>query len=244
MSIELLYFAAVRESTGKAGEHVELADLGADPTVGSLWGWLGERYEAAGRWKPVVRVAVNQDFVGDEHPLKDGDEVALIPLVSGGSGDTSKTADDADDEGSKEYVEREGRYVVTKATLDPRAVEALMHRLDAGAVVTFQGTVRDHTGERKVERLEYEAYEQMALAKLVETGDEAEEKWPGVLAAVHHRHGVLTLGEVAVVVCVSSPHRKAAFEACAFIIDRLKEVVPIWKKEVSPDGTEWVGWGP
>jgi molybdopterin synthase catalytic subunit len=238
MSIELLYFAAVRESTGKAGEQVDLDELGDAPTVGALWSWLGARYEAAKRWKPVVRVAVNQEFVGDAHPLCDGDEVALIPPVSGGSG-----REEADNT-QQRHVERDGRYVITRESLDPRAVEELMHRLDAGAVVTFQGTVRDHTGERLVERLEYEAYEQMALAKLVETGDEAEAKWPGVLAAVHHRHGVLTLGEVAVVVCVSSPHRKAAFEACAFIIDRLKEVVPIWKKEVSPDGTEWVGWGP
>ena len=236
MGIELLYFAAVRESTGKAGESIALEALGEDRTVGGLWSWLRREYERAERWKAVVRVAVNQEFVGDDHVLSDGDEVALIPPVSGGSG--------PDDRGDSAFSDRDGRYVVTAAPLDARAIEALMQRLDAGAVVTFQGTVRDHTGDRKVERLEYEAYEKMALAKLVETGDEAEAKWPGVQAGVHHRHGVLGLGDVAVVVCVTSPHRKAAFEACAYIIDRLKEQVPIWKKEVSPDGTEWVGWGP
>lgn len=168
-----------------------------------------------------LRVACNLDFVSWDHPLANGDEVAFIPPVSGGS----------------------GRYVVTTEPLSLDAVVGLVRRPDAGAISTFSGCVRDHTGDRKVARLEYDAYVPMAELKLQETGETAEGRWP-VRVAIHHRHGALEVGDLAVVIAVSSPHRAEAFEACRFVIEQLKREVPIWKKEVSPDGAEWVGRGP
>lgn len=227
--IQVLYFAGVRELMGRDQDEVALSALGEQALVADLWAWLEAQAPGAAQWRGTLRIAVNQEFVSDAFALSPGDEVALIPPVSGGSGC---------------WRDDSGFFVVTAEVLDVRAVEALVQREDAGALVTFQGTVRDHTGDRKVSHLEYEAYGAMALKKLKETALEARSQWPQVMSAIHHRHGKLGLGEVAVVIAVSSPHRKDAFLASQFIIDRLKEVVPIWKKEVSPDGSEWVGWGP
>lgn len=138
-------------------------------------------------------------------------------------------------------------------------VIAVVKHPAAGAVVVMIGMVRDHTvrpaspsdGDRAaagttvgVERLEYEAYAAMAEKVMGQIVDEAAAKWPGVRAAVDHRTGALAIGDLAVVVAVSSPHRKEAFAACAYIIDRLKEDAPIWKREHGDDGTTWVGLGP
>ena len=111
-------------------------------------------------------------------------------------------------------------------------------------MVCFTGRVRDHTGDHDVSYLEYDAYPAMALEKLAQAVDESVERWPATRSAIHHRWGRLEIGEAAVVVATSSPHRAEAFAACQYIIDRLKEIVPIWKKEVSPEGEEWVGFGP
>lgn len=138
-------------------------------------------------------------------------------------------------------------------------VIAVVKHPAAGAVVVMIGMVRDHTlrpaspadGDRAgasttvgVERLEYEAYAAMAEKVMGQIVDEAAARWPGVRAAVDHRTGALAIGDLAVVVAVSSPHRKEAFAACAYIIDRLKEDAPIWKREHGDDGTTWVGLGP
>jgi molybdopterin synthase catalytic subunit len=113
-----------------------------------------------------------------------------------------------------------------------------------GGLVTFQGAVRDATRGRKVLRLEYEAYAPMAQKKLEEIAAEARAQWPGTQVAIHHRVGVLQPGELAVVIAASAPHRKEAFRACEHAIDRLKQDVPIWKREVYEDGQVWVGLGP
>ncbi|MBC7923903.1 MAG: molybdenum cofactor biosynthesis protein MoaE [Ferruginibacter sp.] len=110
----------------------------------------------------------------------------------------------------------------------------------AGAVDVFIGVVRNRSQSKNVVRLEYEAYEAMALRKLRELAAEAKMRWPVEEVAIVHRKGVLQVGEVAVVVAVSTPHRKEAFEACQYLIDTLKEVVPIWKKEVYEDGETWI----
>ena len=110
----------------------------------------------------------------------------------------------------------------------------------AGAVDVFIGTVRNQTGERRVIRLEYEAYETMALKEMKKLAEEVKQRWPVEKLAIHHRQGVLGIGDVAVVIAVSTPHRQAAFEACKYTIDTLKQTVPIWKKEVFEDGEEWV----
>lgn len=130
---------------------------------------------------------------------------------------------------------------ITASTIDHSAVTERVRNANAGAVCTFLGTVRELTGDRKTVSLRYEAYPEMALKKLAELEDEARRRWPIIEVALVHRVGDLGLGEVSVVVAVSCPHRHQAFEACRWLIDTLKEVVPIWKRESWADGgEEWV----
>ena len=129
---------------------------------------------------------------------------------------------------------------ITEEEIDPRQLGARVLEPRDGAVVTFAGVVRDHSGSRRTVYLEYEAYRGMAEAKMAEIVGEAMARWPVGDAAIVHRVGHLEVGEVSVLIAVASPHRAEAFEACRYIIDRVKEVVPIWKKEVAADGSEWV----
>lgn len=222
MLVRMLYFAAARERVGQTEETLELE---AGTTVAGLLDHLERRAPELGRLRRHLRVAVNEAFVRDlARVVEDGDVVALIPPVAGGAGDP--------------------RVAVTDAPLDAARVEALVRGPDRGGVVTFTGTVRDHTGEHRVVRLEYEAYASMAEAVLTSICAEAADRWPGVRVAVHHRVGVLEIGDAAVVVATSAPHRAEALAACAHVIDRLKEDAPIFKKEVRADGSIWVGLGP
>lgn len=129
---------------------------------------------------------------------------------------------------------------ITPEPIDMPAVTAAAESPDCGAVAVFMGTVRDHNRGKSVEWLEYEAYPEMACKMIQRIVDEAKEKWDVRNYAVSHRIGHLTIGEIAVVVAVATPHRGDAFEACRYIIDRLKEIVPIWKKERASDGETWI----
>ena len=132
-------------------------------------------------------------------------------------------------------------FRVTSETLSVEAVEALVRRVDHGAVVTFAGIVRGRTGDRQTSHLVYEAYAEMAERQMAEIAGQAIADWGVGAVSIVHRVGRLEVGETAVIVCVGSGHRGEAFAACRQIIDRVKEVVPIWKKEVGEDGEEWVG---
>jgi len=129
---------------------------------------------------------------------------------------------------------------VREEPISAAALEELVRRDSAGAIVTFEGTVRDHSGDRATEYLEYEAYGTMVTKVLGEIVAAAKERWSLLEVAVHHRTGRLGVGEVSVAIAVSAEHRGAAFEGCRFVIDELKLSAPIWKKEVGPDGSEWV----
>jgi molybdopterin synthase catalytic subunit len=132
-------------------------------------------------------------------------------------------------------------YQIVSGPIDAVAVTAAVARLSAGAMVTFVGTTRDHNDGRRVTRLEYEAYSEMALAEMRKIGEAAQQRWPIEQVAIVHRIGAVALGEASVVIAVSAAHRHAAFAACHFVINRLKEVVPIWKKEYFEGGEIWVG---
>ena len=132
-------------------------------------------------------------------------------------------------------------FEIVDRPIDAAAVSARVASAAAGAVCTFVGTTRDHNDGRRVLRLEYEAYPEMAIAEMRKIGDSARERWPIDKIAITHRIGVVPIGEASVVIAVSAGHRKAAFEACHFAIDRLKEVVPIWKKEHYEGGEIWIG---
>lgn len=220
MTVQVLYFAIARERAGVGEEAVALP---AGATLEQLIEILYARHPDLAPLDPHVRWAVDEAFVIDRGaPLAAGSTVAIIPPVSGGLPEVR----------------------LTDEPLDPQQVESLVVAPDRGGLVTFTGRVRDHTGEHSVVRLEYEAYRPMAVKVMTDICGEAIDKWPGARIALHHRLGVLGVGEAAVVVSVSTPHRKEAFGACQFIIDRLKEDVPIFKKEVRGDGSVWVGLGP
>ena len=129
---------------------------------------------------------------------------------------------------------------ITSEPLDPAKITALVNSNAAGAVNVFIGTVRASTKGKAVTRLEFETYEKMALKEMQKIAEAAKRKWPIEAIAIHHRVGVLDIGDIPVVIAVSTPHRAAGFEACAYAIDTLKQTVPIWKKEIFEDGEEWV----
>ncbi|MFB5284779.1 MULTISPECIES: molybdenum cofactor biosynthesis protein MoaE [Peribacillus] len=136
------------------------------------------------------------------------------------------------------------RMELFEITHSPISVEALISKVsrrEAGAITTFIGTVREFTKGKKTLSLEYQAYEPMAVKMLSQIGDEIQQKWPDALTAITHRVGKLDITEVAVVIAVSSPHRKTAYEANEYAIERIKQIVPIWKKEFWEDGTKWIG---
>lgn len=221
MRVNVLYFAVFRERLRRDAEPVDLPD-GA--TVAALVAALEGRHDAVRALRGRYRVAVNMAMVDDTARLADGDEVALIPPVAGGAG--------------APHV----RVLAEPLSLD-RVVDAVRSP-DAGGLVTFTGMVRRHSRGQAIERLEYEAYGPMAELVMRALCDEIAAEVPGARLAVEHRVGVLAIGDVAVVIAASAPHRAEAFAACRAMIDRLKDRVPIWKKEVGEDGAEWVGLGP
>jgi molybdopterin synthase catalytic subunit len=218
--VTLLYFAAARERTGLDRE--ELDAYGK--TVGALLEQLAGLHPELETVLPHCRVAVNQNFARSDDVVPEGAEVALIPPVAGGN------------------ALPRARVLTEPLAVDP--VLDLVARPGAGAQVVMIGTVRDHAAGASVERLEYEAYVPMAEKVIGEILDEVDEAFDGVRTAVHHRTGDLAIGDRAVVVAASAPHRADAFAACARVIDRLKEDAPIWKREHREGGVIWVGLGP
>jgi molybdopterin synthase catalytic subunit len=228
MRITVLYFAVFRERLGRADDVVELP---AGARVRDAIELLAGRHPAIAALRGRFRVAVNQDFTDDDQVLADGDEVALIPPVAGGAG-----------EPGVERPERHVRLLDEPLSLD-RCVAAVSGP-GMGGIVTFTGAVRRHSRGVVVDRLEYEAYGAMALREMTRLCDELEAELPGTKLAVEHRVGKLAIGDLAVVIAAAAPHRAEAFTACRAMIDRLKDRVPIWKKEIGEDGAEWVGLGP
>jgi MoaE-MoaD fusion protein len=202
-------FAGLRERAGTGRLELDGVDR-----VGDVWAKLGLGDEPGG-----LLYAVNRAYVGREAALADGDEVALIPPVSGGA------------------------FILSGDPLDVARVVAEAESDDAGAVATFVGTVRRHSHGREVVRLEYEAFEEMAEPMLLQLAANLTEKHGLCEVAIHHRVGPVDIGEASVVIAVSAPHRAAALDACREAIDTLKETIPLWKKEIYADGEAWIGRG-
>lgn len=225
MRVQVLYFAQLRERLRRGAEPVEVPP---GSTAGDLLDALSAEHAVVAAARGSLRVAVGQEFVPLSHVLQEGDEVALIPPVSGGSG-----APPAAPSGPACRLSHE------PLSLDE--VVAAVSGPEQGGVVTFTGAVRAQSRGKRIVRLEYEAYEPMALRTLSALLRAIEAEVPGARVAVAHRLGVLAVGEVAVVIAAAAPHRAEAFTACRAAIDRLKQDVPIWKKEVAEDGEEWIG---
>jgi len=220
--ITLRYFAIVREVVGMDSEIREVAEgtTAADVAVD-----LGVRFPRLAPLLRAVPVMVNAVYADRIAPLGEGDEVAFIPPVAGG---TAATMPDA-------------RFIVTDTVLNTEAVIALVTAPDAGAVVSFIGIVRNHARGRSVQWLEYEAYTTGCLPIFAAIATEAQARWSVGAVAIHHRTGHLAVGEASVVIAVAAAHRADAFAACEYAIDALKDRAPIWKKEAYADGETWIG---
>ena len=213
MIVHVRLFAGLRERAGFAARDIELAD-GA--TCGDVAAAIDE---LAGAISDGLAFAVNREYADATHVVADGDEVALIPPVSGGA---------------------------CRLTSEPIVLDALVGEVaseQAGAIATFTGTTRIRSRGRTVTYLEYEAYEGMAEAELERIAAALTEKHELCAVAITHRIGRVDIGETSVAIAVSAPHRAAAFAACREAIDTLKETVPLWKKEVYEGGEEWIGRG-
>ncbi|MPZ15220.1 MAG: molybdopterin converting factor subunit 1 [Chloroflexi bacterium] len=217
MRISIRLFASIREALGVPTLEIEVP---AGATVGTLTREIRARYPQL-PLQPEALVSVNYEYVRDDHPLRENDEVALIPPVSGGSG---------------------GFFEITDNELTAESVADLVRSPECGAVAVFLGTARRTSRGREVAYLEYEAYPEMAIRKLRQIAEEIRERWSTDRVAIRHRVGHIELGEASVAIAVATEHRAEGFAACQYAIDRLKEIVPIWKKEVWVGGGEWVGW--
>jgi molybdopterin synthase catalytic subunit len=207
--IRVRVFAGLRERAGWSER-----ELDGVATVADVWPALG-----LGDEPPGLLYAVNQEYAPRDRELADGDEVALIPPVSGGA------------------------FRLTDEPIDPAGVIAEVADDRAGAVATFLGTTRVESRGRSVQYLDYEAYGGMAEKVMAELADELTARHDLCAVAITHRVGRVEIGEISVAIAVSAPHRAAALAACAEAIDTLKETVPLWKKEVYEGGEEWIGRG-
>jgi len=218
MHVRVRLFASYREAAG-VGE-IGL-DLGDGATVDDAIAALSRRHPAIlalGGDRALV-AARNREYVTRDTALAEGDEVALIPPVSGGA---------------------DARIAVSETPLSVDRAIAAVRGDDIGGIVVFLGTVRDRSRGKRVRHLEYEAYPEMAEAKMREIAERLERTHAPLRIALHHRLGDLAVGEIAVIVVAAAPHRDAAFVAARAAIDELKQVVPIWKKEHTDDGAVWI----
>jgi molybdopterin synthase catalytic subunit/molybdopterin converting factor small subunit len=209
VTVRVRLFAALRERAGWSER-----ELDGVTRVGDVWPALG-----LGDEPPGLLYAVNREYAPPERELADGDEVALIPPVSGGA------------------------FRLSDAPLSLDAVVEEVRSDEAGAIATFIGTTRVHSRGRTVTHLEYEAYQGMAEEVMAGIADELRRRYELCDVAIHHRVGPVGIGEPSVVIAVSAPHRQDALAACKDAIDTLKETVPLWKKEVYEGGEEWIGRG-
>jgi molybdopterin synthase catalytic subunit/molybdopterin converting factor small subunit len=209
MHVTVRLFAGLRERAGTGR-----LELDGVATVADVWPALGLGDEPGG-----LLYAVNRAYVERTQELRDGDEVAVIPPVSGGD------------------------FRLSAEPLDVAAAIAEAESPDAGAVATFVGTVRRRSRDRNVLYLEYEAFEEMAEPMLRSLADDLTARHGLSRVAIHHRIGRVEIGEASVVIAVSAPHRGAALDACREAIDTLKETIPLWKKEFYEGGEEWIGRG-
>ena len=227
MKIGVLFFGVLKDVVGRSGEMVDLPEGARVREVLFYYARESPRFEAMA---PSLAISVNQEYSGADRVLREGDEVGLLPPVSGGA------AEDGNDEVRGEV---RGEVRIVRERIDTEAVLGRLKRPADGAAVIFDGVVRDNTRGRRTLYLEYEAYEAMALKQMESLAAEARARFGVRGASIVHRLGRLEIGETSVLIVVAAAHRDAAFEACRWIIDTLKKTVPIWKKEYFEDEAVW-----
>jgi molybdopterin converting factor subunit 1 len=227
MRVRVLFFGMLKDLADSAAETLDLAE-GA--TVADLLAHCKTRIPRLRESLSSLAVAVNQQYASPETKLKSGDEVGLLPPVSGGSERASASA----------YSDCTSAHCsVTHEAIDTQQVLSALKRGEDGAAVVFEGVVRKQTRGRKTLYLDYEAYEAMALSQMEALAIQALGQFQVRDVAIVHRLGRLQIGETSVLIVVASAHRSAAFDACRWLIDTLKRTVPIWKKEYFEDGAVW-----
>lgn len=217
IQITVRFFGECKQLTGVERLCVDLPDASS---VQAVLTTLYERYSSLTKLADRLLVAVNEQYALPDTRLAEGDTVAIFPPVSGGQSDDL--------------------IALTREPIDTLGLVKQLLRQQDGAVVTFEGVVRNHSMGKPVLYLDYEAYEPMAMKMLHQIGQEIHEKWPIDRVGIIHRLGRLQIGETSVAIVITSAHRKPAFEACRYAIDRLKKIVPIWKREYFHDGAVWV----
>jgi molybdopterin synthase catalytic subunit len=219
MRVRVLFFGMLRDLVGRSSESRELP---AEANVSDLLACYRDLPRMA-EFLPSVAVSVNQEYACPDAPLQDQDEVALLPPVSGGTNEAPA----------------DGRTRLVRDRIDAQPILAAIRKPSDGAVVVFEGVVRDHSRGRRTLFLEYEAYEPMAARELEKLATEALSRFAIRDVVIVHRLGRLEIGETSVLIVVASAHRAPAFEACHWLIDTLKQRVPVWKKEHFVDGAVW-----
>ncbi|MFD2370835.1 molybdenum cofactor biosynthesis protein MoaE [Brevibacillus sp. GCM10020057] len=217
MTVTILLFAGLAERVHERQIQLTLPE---PATVRDLLEAVARQYPALAPLLGSCFVSVNHEYATPDQAIAPRDEIALLPPVSGGE---------------------EERFSITEEPLSADRLVRLVSNPHAGAILTFVGTVREFTHGQRTVSLSYEAYAPMAVEKMKQIAAEIEERWPGTQVAMQHRVGNLQIEEIAVVVAVATAHRNEAFEAGRYAIERLKQIVPIWKKEMWEDGSEWKG---
>jgi molybdopterin synthase catalytic subunit len=226
VQVKLLFFASLKDIVGS--RQLDL-DIPSGATVNDLLERLESRYPGLRRYRSIMLTSVNEEFADRQAVISDGDEVALFPPVSGGASPGPVLS-----EHPREI------YRLTREPIDARGIAELILRPEDGALCIFEGVVRNNSKGKTTRYLEYEAYETMALKTMEEIGEFVRKAWDIGCVAIVHRLGHMDIGETSVAIIITSPHRRASFDACEYAIDRLKKIVPIWKKEFFEDGEVWV----
>ena len=216
MKIKVLFFGVTHDLTGVQQEQTEVPD---GVNLDGLWDRYAARFPRLNELSGALLLAVNQEVANRARVLEEGDEVAFLPPVSGGS--------------NQDY------YLLTRSPIPTADLVRQQKAPEDGAVVVFEGVVRNNSRGRTTLCLEYEAYEPMVIRKMKEIGAEVRREFEIDHISIIHRLGRLEIGETSVAIIATSAHRRAAFGACQYAIDRLKEIVPIWKKEYFEDGAVW-----
>jgi molybdopterin converting factor subunit 1 len=232
MQVRILFFGVLKDIVGRAEDTAEV-ESGA--TLADLFNAYSERYETLRGKRPSILFARNREFATPDAILAENDEVAFLPPVSGGSnaGLTGGTASLIEDDTGNVFA-------IIRERIEPQALAARLQRPEDGALVVFEGVVRNNTQGRPTEYLEYECYEAMAIEQIARIGREIAAQFQIGRIGMVHRLGRLEIGEASVAVIATAPHRRPAFEAALAGINRLKKEVPIWKKEFFADGAVWV----
>ncbi len=239
MRIRVLLFGQLKDIVGQSED---LLDLPAGATVGAVTSHYSQQFSKFQSLANSLACSVNQEYAASSLALKDGDEVGLLPPVSGGKGDPQRAPKETakSDQVSEEVRElRSDHCSIVREPIDLQLVKAELGAPEDGAAIFFDGVVRNNTRGRRTLYLNYESYESMAINEMEKLAQASLERFKVRDVRLVHRMGRLEIGETSVLIGVASAHRVAAFEACRWLIDTLKKTVPIWKKEYFEDGAVW-----